>query len=183
MNTKQNYLILMAVIVVISFFFLSTGSAIINGKISTIKKTEKKIKKAQEKLNSAKVLNQQLMQVSKVIENALTNEKEYAPSDANIFVKQLADLADQYKIAVYGVFPRINSASANILEQQYSMEIECTYVQLGQLLSSLESLDQIVKINTIDVRPMGQDKNATAKEATHYKILLELSTFKIVKEA
>lgn len=183
-DMKQKYLLLLLVVVLVSFVFLYSSSKMISAKIDKIERIDKKIKKTQEKLNSAQVLNQQLSQVSKVIDNTLTSDKTYSADEANAFVKQLADLADQYKVAVYGVFPKNTSNDVNLLEQQYTMEIECTYVQLGQFMTSLESYDRIVKVNTLDVRPIlatGKDKPQFTE--THYRVTLELSTFKIVKEA
>ncbi len=181
---KQKYYILFAVIAVISFLIISTSNSMISGKIKSIDKVDKKIKINQEKLNSAKVLNQELSQVSKIITNTLTDEKTLSNDEANLFVKELASLCDRYRISVVGLFPKVSYTNGNVLEQQFTIELECTYVQLGQFLTSLEAYDYILKVNTLDVRPITGSKDMKKlNNETLYRISVEVSIFKIVKEA
>ena len=64
------------------------------------------------------------------------------------------------------------------------MELVCTYVQLGQFLSELESLDNISTIKTLQVNPIKEDKKQqNTKNETKYRVNLELSVFKVVKES
>jgi hypothetical protein len=59
-------------------------------------------------------------------------------------------------------------------------------VQLGKFLTDLEALDNIIKIKTLDVDPYasrGKSETVDEKAETRYKVTMELSTFKIVKEA
>ena len=182
---RQKYLILFALMVLIAMMFFYFSSNIINSKIIKIKKLDKKIKVEQEKLNSAKVLNEQLKQVSKVIMNSMTKDKEYRAEEVNEFTKQLADLADKYKIAVHNFIPKvISSVDTKYLEQLYTMELNCDYIQLGKFLADIESFDHIIRVKTIEVRPIGagRKKVTDISEVTRYKVTLELSTFKIIKE-
>jgi len=176
--------------VLIGVLFFVISSSLINSKISKINDLDKKIKTAQEKLNSAKVLNQQLSQFSLVIDNSLTKEKVFSPQEVNGFVKNLADLADQNQIAVLAIYPKEVQSKLNLVEQQYIMEINTTYIELGQFLSHLEALDHIVKINTLDVMPL-TDETAKSNQKTvtqagprvaRYKVALELSVFKVQRE-
>ena len=186
MKNKYLILILLSVLVTITTFIIS--GQMINSKIKKIKRIDRRIKKSQQKLNSAKILNEQLKEVSKVIDNTMVTSKKIDVKEVNAFVKQLADMADNYKIPVYSLVPKsdYNRESA-FVKQQYTMEINATYTQLGQFLSAIESLDKIVKITTLDVQPI---KNATAvysnskgkKNVTHYRVSLEFTTVKIVKE-
>jgi Tfp pilus assembly protein PilO len=82
-------------------------------------------------------------------------------------------------------------SSLNLVEQQYILELNTTYIQLGQFLSNLEALDNIVKINTLDVMPMTDaesgkkqigNQKVTAPKVARYKVALELSVFKVQKE-
>jgi hypothetical protein len=159
---------------------------VINTKIQLIGRYDKRIKIEQEKLNSAKVLNEQLQEVSKVIENSISEDDKFTTDESNAFIKKLADLADKYKIAVHSMVPKvITTITRRYAEQLYTMELNCTFVQMGQFLSDLESFDNIIKVRTIDVRPLADDKKTIYEgpQETHYKVTLELSTFKIVKEA
>ncbi|MDD3051884.1 MAG: type 4a pilus biogenesis protein PilO [Candidatus Cloacimonetes bacterium] len=183
---KQKYLILLAVVLVFGFSFHYFSRIIIREKNKKIAGIDNTIKRNQERLNSAKVLNEQLQEVSKVIKNTITDEQQFSNEEINSFVKQLADLADQYKIAINSIFPKSVYSAGKILEQEYVLDITVEYIQLGQLLTSLESLDQVVKVKTIDVKPIRSETQKTEVDleiVTRYNVILELSTFKITKEA
>ena len=182
---KQRYLLLLFVMILstICFFYFSTTS--VNAKINMIDKYDEAIKVEQEKLNSAKVINDQLQEVSKVIMRSMTNENEFAIDDVNAFVKKLADLADKYKISIDSVSPKVvASDKSHLVEQKYTLSVVCTFIQMGQFLSELESFDHIIKVNTLDVRPVKEDKNTIFDEIidTRYKVTFELSVFMIIKE-
>lgn len=183
---KQRYLLLLFVMILssLSFFYFSTNS--VKAKISKINRYDEAIKEEQEKLNSAKVLNKQLKEVSKVIVQSMTTESEFKTDEVNSFVKQLADLSDRYEIPINSINPKVIAAEKSYLvEQEYSLSIVCTFVQLGQFLSELESFDHIIKIKTLDVRPVKEKKGTAFDEIieTRYKVSFELSVFKIIKEA
>jgi hypothetical protein len=138
----------------------------------------------QEQLNSAKVLNQDLREVASVIDNSLTDARELSIAEANEFIRELASFADLYNISVLGLTPRAFFAQNRILERQFSIELECTYVQLGQYLTAIESYDYLIRVNTLEVRPQA-DKFAEidGNRQTLYRVVLDLSIFKIVREA
>ena len=188
---KQHYLIFTLVIILIAVIFFTVSGSLIGKKATDITQLDKKIKAAQEKLNSARIMDQQLSQFSRIIDNSLTKQKSFAPGEVNTFVKNLADLADQNQIAVLAIFPKEIQSGLHLVEQQYIMELNTTYVQLGQFLSNLEALDNIVKINTLDVTPItdvdsGQKQTgkqkATGPKVARYKVALELSVLKVQKE-
>ena len=182
---KQRYLLLLFIMILstICFFYFSTNS--VNAKIEKIDRYDEAIKVEQEKLNSAKVINDQLQEVSKVIMRSMTNENEFEIEEVNAFVKKLADLADKYKISIDSIFPKVVSSDKSYLvEQEYTLSVVCTFIQMGQFLSELESFDHIIKLNTLDVRPVKENKNTTSDEIidTRYKVTFELSVFMIIKE-
>ncbi len=155
-----------------------------------IKSIDRKIKTAQEKLNSAEVLSEELSAVSTVIKNSITDEKSFSTEEINDFSRKLADLSDKYKIAVYSVLPKPVYSTGHKIEHKYTLEIDCNYVQMGQFLTELESFDNIIKVNSIDVRPIGDDSQVEVDEngapvaiETRYMVTLEISTFKVRKEA
>jgi archaellum biogenesis ATPase FlaH len=189
---KQKYFIFAAAMVLVAIIFFVISGSMIRAKVSKIESLDNKIKIAQEKLNSAKVMDQQLSQFSIIIANSLTNQKTFSPAEINAFVKNLADLADRNKIGVLAIYPKEIQSKLNVVEQQYIMEINTTYVQLGQFLGNLEAIDNIVKINTLDVMPL-TDADSSKKKAgeavskgpriARYKVSLELSVFKVQKES
>ncbi len=184
---RKQYIIFLLVIALLSVSFFVISGSMINSKVRKIASVDKKIKKAQERLNSAKIMNEQLSQFTMIIRNSLTTQRQFNPIEVNGFVKQLADMCDQYKIAIVSVYPKAVFADASMLEQQYILELNCTYIQTGQFLSELEGMDNIIKINTLDVTPIQVQNAKTGKsdvsQATRYKVTLELSVFKVVKEA
>ena len=171
-------------IILVSMSYIYFGRKMISDGRKKIVNIEKTIKKDQEKLNSAKVLNKELQQVSKVILNSMTKNRTYKAEEVNEFVSKLGDLADRFKIKIEGLSPRPSSKEGKIVEQSYSLQIICDYVQLGKFLAELERFDYIMKLNTLDVKPVhGKRDSAPSVGATRYKVAIELSTFKIIKEA
>ena len=185
MSNKQKYLILFCIIILTTILFFYFTSNMINSKMKYIDRLDNAIKVDQEKLNAAKVLNEQLQQVSKVIVNSISKERYFSSDETNAFVIKLADLADRYRITVNSLTPKmVSGISKYYAEQLYTLELNCTFIQLGQFLTDLESFDHILKIKTLDVRPLSQDsKNVNLEEETRYKVSLELLNYKIVKEA
>ncbi len=188
---KQKYLIFSLGMILIAVIFFSITGSMINKKVSRINRLDDKIKSALENLNSAKVLEQQLSQFSLIIDNSLTKEKTFSPAEVNAFIKNLADLADQNRIAVLNILPKEVQSGMNLVEQQYILELNSTYVDLGQFLANLEALDYIVKINTLDVVPETETTKSPGQKAAEaagpriarYKVQLELSVFKVQREA
>ena len=182
---KERYLILLGAIAIVAFFFIYTANAMINNKLTDIRRVDRDIRRAQERLNSAKVMDEQLSQVSRVIENTLVSERFFSPDEINSFVRYLAEIADRYKIAVYSLLPRAAHSPASLIEHQFVMDIMCTYVQLGQFLTKIESMDYVVKVNTLDVKPVRSTDTpfeVGGEVVTQYRVIIELSVFKIVKE-
>ncbi len=183
---KQKYLVLLCLMILsmLAFYFFSTKG--INEKLDWIRRYDNTIKIEQDKLNSAKVLNEQLQEVSKVIMQSMSTTREFSSEETNEFIKKIAVLADEYEIPVTSLFPKvIATPSRHLLEQQYTLILNCTFIQMGQFLSKLESFDNIVKIKTLDVNPIKLDRQGITQEdpVTRYQVTMELSTLKIVKEA
>ena len=183
---QQKYLILLCAIILTAMCFFYLSSKSISAKMVKINLYDKNIKVEQEKLNSAKVLNEQLAEISKIIFQSMTDEGEFSSEEVNTFIKKLTDMADKYKIAVHAIFPKVvSSTSTYLVEQQYTMILNCTFVQMGRFLSEMESFDNIIKIKTLDITPLSRDRNddnGDIETATRYKVTLELSTLKIIKE-
>lgn len=183
MNTKIKYIILLFVIVLVSILFVVTTRVMILSKITDINRQDRQIKNTQEKVNNAKVLSQDLSEVSSVIVNTITPERELSNLEANEFVTELTGFAKSLEIAVHSISPRPALTQNRIIEQQFSIELECTYVQLGRYIARIESYDYLIRINTLDVRPQSNRfREINGVKHTLYRIVLDLSILKIVKE-
>ncbi|MCF7911885.1 MAG: hypothetical protein K9M99_05120 [Candidatus Cloacimonetes bacterium] len=184
---RQHYLILLAFMIMVSILFFHFSSLIISHKIDSISRYDERIKIEQEKLNSAKVLNEQLRQVSRVIMGSITTEKKFDADEIGTFTKQIYDIAEKYKFAIHSFSHKdISSLNGDLLEHLYTMELNCTFVQLGKFLTDMEALDNIIKIKTLDVvtyQSRGKNELLDAEAETRYKVEIELSTIKIIKEA
>ncbi|MCD4829541.1 MAG: hypothetical protein K8R90_08970 [Candidatus Cloacimonetes bacterium] len=195
MQYKEKYLIVLLGIILLSFVFFYTGNLMIKGQIKDIKKFDRRIGKAIDRLNSAQVLNRELSGVSRVIRNSITDSEteKFPAEDINAFVNQLGNFADTLKIPVVSLSPKESYSPGKVMEHQFTIVFECTYVQLGQFVTKLERSDMIIRINTFDVLPIREDKKLLAQAeaeaageveeiATRYRVTLDLSTFKVRKE-
>lgn len=183
---KEKYIILIGSILVIGIIFFLTSTNMINDKLDRIQRIDRVIRRDQERLNSAKVMDEQLSQVSRVIDNVLTEERLFTAEEINYFVRYFAELADKHKIAVHNSMPRSVHSTGSLVEHQFTMELMCTYVQLGRFLTEIEGMDHIIKVNTIDANPIRREEGGFEFEGdvqTQYRVILDLSAFKIIKEA
>ena len=186
---KNKYLLLFFVMILVSMCYFYFSYSIIDKKVEMINRIDKDVKKDQQKLNSARVLNVQLKGVSNVILNSIGTDNKYFASEINEFVHLLSELADKHQIPITSFFPKGSNKEGNFIEQKYSIEVICNYVQLGRYLAEIERLDLILDITNLNVRLSRkyEKKNLTSEiqeeAATLYRVLIELSTFKIVKEA
>lgn len=185
---RERYLILIGAVAVVALLFFYSANSMISSKVTSINRVDRSIRRAQERLNSAKVMDEQLSQVSKVIENSLTEKRSFDSDEINGLVRHFAELADKHQIAVYSLLPRAShSSSPNLIEHNFVMDIMCTYVQLGRFMTQIESMDYIIKVNTLDVKPVRGGRETDFEQdgevVTQYRVILELSLFKIVKEA
>ena len=184
MNLKIKYAALLAAIIFITAIFFVIASSMITKNVNLIRREDSRIKKLQDELNSAQVLNQDLKDVASVITNSLTENRELSNNEANEFIREFAEFAKNHEIAVHGITPRPYFAENRVLEQQFAIDLECTYVQLGQYLANLERYEYIIKVNSLDLRPQ-TDKYRIVNGIRQnlYKVMIDLSVFKIVKEA
>lgn len=184
---RQHYLILLAIMIIIALLFFRYSTIIISDKIDRIDRYDERIKVEQEKLNSAKVLNEQLSEVSRVILGTIGDKRRFDADEIGTFTKTLYDMADKNKFPINNFSHKdVSSLGGDFVEHLYTMEINCTFLQLGRFLTEMEALDYIIKFKTLDVVPYtARDDREVVMEnqETRYKVTIELSTFKVVKEA
>lgn len=183
---KEKYLVFVLLMILIGVVFFMVSSKMIDKKSAKIVDYDAKIKVAQEKLNSAKILDQQLSQFSIIIDNSLTKEKEFAITEVNLFKEKIGELAVDRRVAINKMSDSKKYSAANLIETTYILELEGTFVQIGQFISDLERLDRIVKIHALDITA-AQIREKDIKEGVpqtpKYRVTIELSVFKVRKEA
>lgn len=182
---REKYIILIAAVLLIGILFFLTATNMVNNKLDAISRGDRVIRREQEMLNSAKVMDEQLSQVSRVIDNSLTDSAAFTADQINWFVRKFAELADKHEIAVFSSMPRPVHTGSNLVEHQFTMDIMCTYVKLGRFLTEIEAMDHIIRLNTIDTKPIrGEDSGleVDGDRVTQYRVILELSALKIIRE-
>ena len=181
---REKYIVFILGMVLLTIAFFMLASSVIDGNESKINQLDKKIKTAQEKLNSARIMDEQLSQFSLIIDNSLTRDKSFTFDEINEFKKKIGDMANNNRITINKLSDANKFAIPGLVETTYNMELEGTYVQMGQFIADLEALDNIIKIHYIDITPaQTAGKGKDAGGISRYRITLELSIDKVAKEA
>ncbi|HNZ33191.1 MAG TPA: type 4a pilus biogenesis protein PilO [Candidatus Cloacimonas sp.] len=182
---REKYLIFVLCILLITvLFFVFTINSVSTNR-NKIKELDQKIKTAQEQLNSARIMDQQLSQFALIIDNSLTREASFSFDEINAFKTKIGQMADQRTITINKLSDSNKFSFPGLVETTFNLELEATYVQIGQFISDLESMDNILKIHALDISPLqASDKEVTAANAPNrYRVTLEFSVFKVKREA
>lgn len=182
MREKYLVLILVMVAAVAGFYFLSSEN--LKKNLREIRDIDEQIKVSQEKLNSARIMDQELSQFSLIIENSLTKTPKFSFDEINDFKTKIGEMAHQRQISINKMSDTNKFSLPNMIESTYNLELEATYVQIGQFISDLEAQDNIIKIQALDIAPaqVSEKDIKTANQASRYRVTLELSVFKVKKE-
>ena len=182
---KERYMIFVVLMILFGvLFFMLTANPVKQSR-ARIEELDTKIKAAQEQLNSARIMDQQLSQFSLIIDNSLTKTASFSFDEINDFKTRIGQLADQRSIQLNKLSDSNKFSLPGLIETTYNIELEASYVQIGQFISDLERLDNILKIHALDISPTQvSDKEVRAPDAPNrYRMTLELSIFKVKQEA
>lgn len=183
---KEKYLaFILGMILVTILFFLLAGNSI-NKNVAEVDRYDKNIKTTLEKLNSALIMDEQLREFSQIIDNSLTTGDSFTVDEMNEFQKQIEKLRDDNKMKLIKISDSNKFAEAGMIETTYNLELQGTFQQMGQFISAIEALNHIIKIQYLDISPtQGSDKNVAINPnaPNQYRITMELSIFKVKKEA
>jgi len=182
---KERYMIFVVLMILFGvLFFMLTANSVKQSR-ARIEELDTKIKAAQEQLNSARIMDQQLSQFSLIIDNSLTKTASFSFDEINDFKTRIGQLADQRSIQLNKLSDSNKFSLPGLIETTYNIELEASYVQIGQFISDLERLDNILKIHALDISPTQvSDKEVRAPDAPNrYRMTLELSIFKVKQEA
>lgn len=181
---KERYSVFVLLLILIGVLFFMLTSNTVRKSKSKIEELDGKIKTAQEQLNSARIMDQQLSQFALIIDNSLTKTASFSFDEINDFKTKIGQLADQRSIQLNKLSDSNKFSLPGLIETTYNLELEASYVQIGQFISDLEALDNILKIHALDISPTQvSDKEVRAPGAPNrYRMTLELSIFKVKKE-
>jgi len=182
---RERYIIfvLLMILIAVAFFMLTSRS--LEASKNKISELDSKIKTSQEKLNSARIMDQELSQFALIIDNSLTKTQRFTFDEVNEFKTKIGELAHQRKISINKMSDTNKFSLPNLIETTYNLELEASYVQIGQFISDLEAQDNIIKIHALDISPaqVASTEDTVAGGASRYKVTIELSVFKVKKEA
>ncbi len=181
---RDRYLILILVMLVATVAFIMLTASTLDGNLRKISDHDERIKTTQEQLNSARIMDQELSQFARIIDNSLTHTSQFTFDEINEFKTVIGDMAHERQIAINKMSDTNKWSQQNLIETTFNLELEATYVQIGRFISDLESQDNIIKVQTLDISPAQvTDEERAANAASRYRVLLELSIFKVRKEA
>lgn len=182
---KERYTIMVLVILLTAVIFFTLSSSMLKSSLDKISDYDNRIKTAQEKLNSARILEEQLSQFALIIDNSLTKEGAFSFDEINEFKRRIGEMAHQRSISITRLSDSNKFSFPGLIETTYSMELEATYVQVGQFISDIEAMDNLIKIHALDISP-AQVSNTQRDQSTggpnRYRVTLELSIFKVKRE-
>lgn len=182
---RERYIVFILLMILSAVIFFMVSSNILSSSMQKIDRYDSQIKTAQEKLNSARIMEEQLSQFALIIDNSLTKQPAFSFDEINEFKKTIGDLANQRSIALTRLSDASKFSLPGLIETTYNLELEATYVQLGQFISDIESMDNLIKIHNLDIQPAqtnNREQNAGANKENRYRVMLELSIFKVKQE-
>ncbi len=180
---REKYLIFVLLMVLMSVLFFVMTSNSVKHNMAQVEKLDAKIKTAQEQLNSARIMDQQLSQFAMIIDNSLTKTPSFSFDEINDFKTMIGQLADQRSIQINKLSDSNKFSLPGLIETTYNVELEASYVQIGQFISDLEALDHVLKIHALDVSPAQVSEKQSKEQGTtnRYRVTLEMSIFKVKK--
>ncbi len=179
---REKYLVLILVMLAATVAFVMLSGRSLDKNLREVRSLDERIKTSQEQLNSARLLDQELSQFARIIENSLSKDNKFSFDEINDFKTTIGEMAHQRRISINKLSDTSKWSLPNLIESTYNLELEATFVQIGQFISDLEAQDNIIKIQTLDISPATQTGDQPAGADSRYRVLLELSIFKVKKE-
>jgi Tfp pilus assembly protein PilO len=183
---RERYLIFILVMILVSVAFFLIAANSISKNVAQIDSYDKKIKVNLEKLNSATIMEAQLSQFTEIINNSLTKDTKYPVDELNSFQKEIEALRDQNQMRLLKISDSNKFTEAGMIENTYNLELEGTFQQMGQFISALEAMNNIIKIQVLDISPNQTSSKGSVTDPNapnKYRITIEMSIFKVKKEA
>ncbi len=183
---REKYLAFVLGMVLVSIIFFMLAGNSLKKNLADIGTYDKKIKEALQKQNSAITMDRQLEGFREIITNTLTTGKKFTPEELNSIYVEIDRLREQNQLKLIKMTPSNKFTEAGLVETTYTMELRGTFRDMGQFVSELEALNRIIKIQELAVSPsQATEKNKAESSSGEniYRINLELSVFKVIKEA
>ena len=178
------------ILLVISVLFIMLSSILHSylyvDKYKLIKKLEDEQKVANEKYITAQILSEKLNSVYNLFESNLANKSSDPKNkEANmLFLKDLTDIIEKLDMKLLLVEPGGRIKKGLLTYIPYSMEIKCSFEELGKLITELEASDRLITIEELNIRNGLERINQNSKnadEVNNFKVYLSINTVTLNK--
>ncbi|HOH47119.1 MAG TPA: type 4a pilus biogenesis protein PilO [Candidatus Cloacimonadota bacterium] len=182
---KEKYLVFILIMILFTVLFFTVSSNMLASNLKQIRRYDTQIKTAQEKLNSSRIMEEQLSQFALIIDNSLTKSPSFSVDEINAFKTRIGEMAHQRAISITRMADSNKFSLPGLIETTYTLELEATYVQVGQFISDIEAMDNLIKIHSLDISPIQTNTQRTNQTGgpNRYRVTIELSIFKVKQEA
>jgi Tfp pilus assembly protein PilO len=180
---KEKYLLFIVGMILVTILFFWIANTNLKKNSTEIERYDKNIKTTLEKLNSAMLMDAQLSQFKEILDNSLTTSDRFSIDELNDFQREIERLRENNKMKLIRISDTNKYNQPGLLEHTYNIELEGTFQQMGKFISDLEAQNYIIKIQYLDVSPTQVSGKTDPNAPNTYKITMELSIYKVKKEA
>lgn len=196
---KDKYLALSVGVILLAGLFFVMGSVLVRKQLAEVERLDIQTRSTLGKLNSARIMEQQLSRFGSILTQSLTSDQAFSEDELKNFNQELEGLIRQNQLEKFLFDPAKKNSwletgnkypEPGMIETTFSFQLTGTFAQLGQFVSELEALDQVVKIRYLDVSPAPPEEPGLTEESEQamdpgvgdlYRLAVEFSLLKVVK--
>ena len=178
------------ILIILSILFIITNSLlysyIYDYKYDLIIDLEDEQKIVNEKFITAQILSEKLNNVYNVFEKNLANDNNDPKNKESnmLFLKDLTDVLEKLDIKLLQIEPGGKKKIGFLTYIPYTMELKCSYEEIGKLITELEASNRLITIEDLIIKN-GIEKikrnSNTADEINDIKTLLSINTITLNK--
>jgi Tfp pilus assembly protein PilO len=176
-----------AVLVGLSFTFLAVSLALlfaVASKPGKIRALHQEIQALQERLITAQITTQELVQVQTLIKKnlAYSASDSLAQGASVTFLNDLTQVLDKLNIELLALEPQETVSRAGYVETPYKMEIICSFENFAKLLNKMEKSPRLITVREFEVKNSIEAYfNTDKKTLSQCRIRLLLTALTLVK--
>ena len=146
------------ILIILSILFIITNSLlykfIYDDKYDLIIDLEDEQKIVNEKFITAQILSEKLNNVYNVFEQNLANDNNDPKNkEANmVFLKDLTDVLEKLDIKLLQIEPGGKKKIGFLTYIPYTMELKCSYEEIGKLITELEASNRLITIEDLVIK-------------------------------
>ena len=178
------------ILIIVSILFLITNyllnSYLYDYKYDLIIELEDEQKIVNEKFITAQILSEELDNVYNVFEqNLASNKNDPKNKEANmLFLKDLTDILEKLDIKLLQIEPGGKKKKGLLTYIPYTMELKCSYDEIGKLITDLEASNRLITVEEIVIKN-GIEKikknSNNPEEINDIRTLLSINTITLNK--